>query len=41
MNEAVQSLGLSQIRWRAWLLTPWTVVIAAPLSSSCCSIRPI
>ena len=31
MNEAVQSIGLSQIRWRAWLLTPWTVVIAAPL----------
>ena len=31
MNEAVQSLGLGQIRWRAWLLTPWSVVIAAPL----------
>ena len=31
MNEAVQSLGLGQIRWRDWLLTPWTVVIVAPL----------
>lgn len=31
MNEAVQSIGLSRIRWRAWLLTPWTVTIGAPL----------
>ena len=30
MNEAAQSIGLSQIRWHAWLLTPWTVVVVVP-----------